>query len=94
MTTAEDERDAEGRHPGAPAWDGPLTAASAEALGLHGKGLRLHIAALTAKYEAHRPAGQKWRPATSAELSDARLSHWVARLVAVENERSMREGSQ
>ncbi len=90
--TAIDERDAEGRHPGAPAWAGDLTAASAAALEAHCKGLRLHIAAITAKYEAHRPAGQRWRPATAAELDGARFGHWIARLVDAENEQSRREG--
>lgn len=93
--TANEERDAEGRHPGAPAWNGDLSSASMAALEAHGKGLRFHIGALTAKYEgAHRPAGRRWRAATAAELRDARLADWVARLVDVENERSMREGSQ
>lgn len=92
--TAGDERDTEGRHPGAPAWDGDLSTASAAALEAHGKGLRLLIAALTAKYEGHRPAGQQWRPATATELRDARLSDWVARLVDVENERSRRDAEE
>lgn len=92
--TANDERDAGGRHPGAPAWVGDLTAASSAALEIHEKGLRLHIAALTAKYEAHKPVGQQWRPTTDAELRDAGLAHWVARLVDVANEQSKREGSR
>lgn len=92
--TADDERDAEGRHPGAPTWAGDLTAASSAALEVHQKGLRSHIAALTARYEAHKPAGQQWRAATAAEMRDARLAHWVARLVDVENERSRRDESQ
>lgn len=92
--TAEDERDTEGRHPGAPAWAGDLATASAAALEAHGKGLRLYIAALTAKYEGHRPAGQQWRPATATELRDARLSDWVARLVDVENARSRRDAEE
>lgn len=92
--TADDERDDEGRHPGAPAWAGDLTAASAGALESHESGLRRHIAALTANYESHKQAGQQWWPATADELRDARLDHWVARLVDVANERSRREGSQ
>lgn len=55
--TADDERDAGGRHLGAPAWAGDLTAASSAALENHEKGLRRHFAALTAKYEAPQAGG-------------------------------------
>lgn len=91
--TADDERDDEGRHPGAPAWAGDLTAAAAAALESHESGLRRHIGNLFVKYEGQKPAGRQWRPRTDAELRDAELNRWVSRLVDVANERSKREGA-
>ena len=92
--TDDNERDAEGRHPGAPAWSGDLAGASTAALESHESGLRSHIGNLSVKYEAQKPAGRQWRPRTDAELRDAGLNRWVSRLVDVANERSKREGAQ
>ena len=69
--TDDNERDAEGRHPGAAAWSGDLAGASTAALESHESGLRSHIGNLFVKYEGQKPAGRQWRPRTDAELRDA-----------------------
>lgn len=84
-----DERDAAGRHPGAPAWDGDLAALSPAGLEAHDKGLQSHIANLTVLYRVlDKPA---WRVRTPQERGADGFEKWVARLAAVRNERSRRE---
>lgn len=84
-----EERDSAGRHPGAPAWDGPLTALSPAGLEMHDSGLTAHIANLTVLYGVlTTPA---WRARTPEERRADGFDKWVARLVAVRNERDRRE---
>lgn len=92
--TDDNERDAEGRHPGAPARSGDLAGASTAALESHESGLRSHIGNLSVKYEGQTPACRQWRPRTDAKLRGAGLNRWVSRPVDVANERSKREGCQ
>jgi hypothetical protein len=88
MSTNE-ERDSAGRHPGAPAWDGDLTTLSPAGLEQHDNGLAACIANLTVLYRAiDNPA---WRVRTPEERRADGFEKWVARLVAVRNERNRRE---
>lgn len=84
-----EERDSAGRHPGAPAWDGSLATLSPAGLELHNNGLMAHIANLTVLYGVlDAPA---WRARTPEERRVDGFEKWVARLVAVRNERDRRE---
>jgi hypothetical protein len=84
-----EERDSAGRHPGAPAWDGDLTSSSPSALEKHDKGLTTHIGNLTVLFGVvDSPA---WRVRTPEERRADGFEKWVARLVAVRNERDRRE---
>jgi hypothetical protein len=83
------ERDSAGRHPGAPAWDGRLTTLSPAGLEMHDNGLTAHIANLTVRFGViDSPA---WRVRTPEERRADGFEKWVARLVAVRNERARRE---
>lgn len=85
----DDERDSAGRHPGAPAWDGHLATLSPAGLEMHDNGLTAHIANLTVLYGVvDSPA---WRVRTPEERRADGFEKWVARLVAVRNERNRRE---
>lgn len=88
MTTNE-ERDGAGRHPGAPAWDGDLTTLSPAGLEQHDHGLAAHIANLTVRYGVID--SPPWRVRTPEERRADGFEKWVARLVAVRNERNRRE---
>ena len=84
-----DERDSAGRRPGAPAWDGDLTTLSPAGLEEHDKGLMAQIANLTVLYGVL--ATPAWRVRTPEERRADGFEKWVARLVAVRNERDRRE---
>jgi hypothetical protein len=86
---ANEERDSAGRHPGAPAWAGDLTISSPAALAEHDRGLTAHIGNLTVRFGVvDSPA---WRVRTPEERRADGFEKWVARLVAVRNERDRRE---
>ena len=86
---SKDERDSAGRYPGAPAWDGLLTTLSPAGLEKHDHGLTAHIANLTVLYGVI--ASPAWRVRTPEERRADGFEKWVARLVAVRNERNRRE---
>jgi hypothetical protein len=87
--STKDERDAEGRLPGAPAWDGDLAALSPAGLAEHERGLMAQIANLTVKY--HVLDSPRWKVETPESRQRNGFDRWVARLVDVRNQRSQRE---
>jgi hypothetical protein len=88
MSTTTDNRDARGITPGAPAWDGDLTALTTEELDRRIDSLGTHIGNCHTVW--HSLDG--WRAATEADLLRREVPRWVqARLEAL-RERETRRG--
>ncbi|MFF1831130.1 hypothetical protein [Paenarthrobacter sp. NPDC058040] len=85
----DEERDEDGRLPGAPAWNGDLETLSPAGLDAHDKGLVTHIGNLTVLYGVlTEPA---WRVRAPEERRADQFEKWVERLAVVRNERNRRE---